>query len=664
MRCVRQGGGICILPGEYKENVKISGASQPISIRGCGSFSKIVAAGLAPVFQVLDSSQIRIESLAIEHKQGAGVVVEAVSTQVRNVTLAALSITAAGSHGSGIELRSGVEHRVGEVTIRDCHITMNDLAGPWPGVFVVGDEVCIAKNVIEVPLDAVPQIKPVFAGRGGLQIGGTSDGVLVTDNLIRGGIGNGITLGSLEQVDHQGNVIEHFVPWALDTHDPDKPGDTYVQPGDYAYESPGFLYDIRIHGNRILNMGLNGIGVVGFFNVKESEELITIVGLEIADNEIRGCLQRKLAPIDAELVDIMGYGGIALADVASLRIRNNIIQDNGVGYLEPLSGIFVLHGEGIEIAANRILHNGTQTTQSESVAPPGQRGGISIVYSVAPMAAVSTMLANNAPRQNGLPALMVRDNTVTVRMGRALSATALGPVAVHGNQFTSRGILQSELLSPQPSFIGSTVSIVNLGVSNELYGQLVLFSALRRGRLKLGDIGLRVIDDIVHMRAPGPRLTGQDQLGLYLANGNVLFSNNQCVLDLLEGGTSLSMSSIYIVSLDDITVHDNECDCSVLDDFVIAQVILLGFSLRASDNRFKEGLANATFSAITLGAMNMTTNNQATHCLVVLPLAAVYPYTRDSLNTTLMCMPENAVTRLLEWVTRPFMEMTKLVLSL
>lgn len=46
-------------------------------------------------------------------------------------------------------------------------------------------------------------------------------------------------------------------------------------------------------------------------------------------------------------------------------------------------------------------------------------------------------------------------------------------------------------------------------------------------------------------------------------------------------------------------------------------MFLFGISVRASNNRLKEGLLNAFYSAITLGIINTTTDNQATHCLFV-----------------------------------------------
>ena len=109
-------------------------------------------------------------------------------------------------------------------------------------------------------------------------------------------------------------------------------------------------------------------------------------------------------------------------------------------------------------------------------------------------------------------------------------------------------------------------------------------------------------------------------------------SNNQCVLDLAEVGFSFAIFSILIVSLDDVGFLDNQCEASLVDDFILSQAFLFGFSLRASDNRFKEGLFNAVLSAVTLGLYNTTTDNQSTHCLLVRGLPQL---TVDAHNTSL-----------------------------
>jgi hypothetical protein len=202
----------------------------------------------------------------------------------------------------------------------------------------------------------------------------------------------------------------------------------------------------------------------------------------------------------------------------------------------------------------------------------------------------------------------MHDNVVSVPLGQALAVTALGPVSVVGNQFTSRGMS----LQNAPTFIASTVGILNLGISNEFYLQLFLFEALKDGNAKAVAGGRPGLDD--------------EGLGMSLNNGNVLFNDNQCSLDLMETGLSLSLSSILILSLDDIGFQNNQCECNLIDDFVIAHAILAGISVRASDNRFKESSllprkqkkVGLPFSAITVGLFNTTTDNQSTHCLWIM----------------------------------------------
>ncbi len=617
------GGEICILPGNYTENLTINGKDN-VTLKGCDDRSKIVSAApggggaAAPVLTITDAEHIRVESLQlVAHAAGPGILVSKTPAS-KDIAFDNLSITAA--------TRSAIEIQAGSfISITNCRVLMNDMASPWPGVFVTADDMLIEGNVIQVLRAAglSAGIALASAGRGGLQIGGTSDGVRVINNLIAGGIGNGITLGTLELVDDEGVVIETpgWVVNADDPCDPCAPGDVYLPPSGGGEETPtyrsaGPLSDILVERNRIFDMGLNGIGVVVFFNLDAADEFITVQGLRILGNEIRGCLKRPIANIPADMIDAMGYGGIALADVENLVVQDNAIEENGPNHLEPICGIFVLHGEGIDISHNRILNGvkdekGKKNEQPSHLGKDGRRGGINVVLAVAPT--VTTWIDGKGyPNQNGVPAAKIHDNIVSQPLGQALSLTALGPVSVLDNHFTSRGMILK--LNPMsPSLIAATVAIVNLGLSNEIYSQLTNFS----GVLSAG------------LDATGPELTEEGMLvpredlddkriGQYLANGNVLFADNRCDLNLLETGLGFALTSIAIFSMDDVGFHDNQCDCNLRDDIVIVNAAVLAASVRMSDNRFKEGVFNAFYSAMTVGFMNSTTNNQSTHCLLVI----------------------------------------------
>ncbi len=626
------GGEICVLPGEYKENLTIKKGSKDITLKGCGKRSRIVAATDDPVIHVTESQNIKLESLAIFASQkGIGVWLEGPDMKggqggtLRDITLERLYVEAA--------TRCAIEAHVGFfITIRGCDIEMSDEPSDATGIFLTGDDSLIEDNIIRVISASAKQaggvsggrtldtnlFKPAQAGKGGLQIGGTSERVRIINNLVQGGLGNGITLGTVSET-QDGAIFRVYYPGSrevIDPCDPCKDTDSYKPPpkvSDPARTvSAGELHEIYIERNLIYNMGANGIGVVAFFDLEKQDEFITVDRLTINGNEIRHCLYHPIAEIPQNMLNSMGYGGVALADVDHLVIRDNIIEDNGPSHLMPICGIFVLHGEGIEISRNRILNNGANDGKPAQQARLGARGGIYVVYGIAPRVPLTHLGQGfNISAQNGVPAIKVHENLVSAPLGQALAMVALGPLSVVGNQFTSLGVI---VRGDSSTFWAATVLIFNLGLSNELYWQLLAFSAVALGQVRIKN-AYRVDGDT--LVAPQPGLD-DEVLGKYLANGNVLFSNNQCMLDLIDQIPEMALSSILIASLDDVGFHDNQCDCDLfLGDFVFAQAILFGISLRVTDNRFKEGLFGAWLSAMTLGRLNMTTNNQSTHCLMI-----------------------------------------------
>ena len=183
--------------------------------------------------------------------------------------------------------------------------------------------------------------------------------------------------------------------------------------------------------------------------------------------------------------------------------------------------------------------------------------------------------------------------------------------------------------------------IFDLGISNELYLQVRSFAAIHKHKIPS--------DAAFQLAVPETRLV----------NGNVLFADNQCSLDLLESGQSGAYTSITILSLDDVAFEDNQCDCNLMkgQDFILIHALLAAFSLRATGNRFKEGLLNTPLSAMTIGLLNATAHNQATHCLVVVgpPLGLI-----NGPNTVLvnLLVPHFCEGSLLE-IVRRFLKLLK-----
>lgn len=643
-----EGGEVCVLPGEYHESVVIS-HRRNITIKGCGPRTRVISStplglGAPPVFHIFESQNIQILSLAAEaHDTGVGILLGGRAKEtipksgpdapLLNITLENLLIRAA--------TRSAIEAKIGyNVTVRRCHVEMKDVATGWPGVFFIGEDSLIEENVIVVanaedrvrgiewtnPLDPNSTARAHFA-RGGLQLGGGCERIRVINNVIARGIETGIILGSVETITVSTNLpVLGPPPRPVDQCTPCRPGDTTFPPRNPGSTttrtgSEGDLYEILIERNRIFNMGLNGIGAVGFFELAQVHDFVSVHGLVIIGNVIRRCMIRDVT-IPPAMQSKVGYGGIALSHVECLAIRDNTIEDNGPNQLEPVCGIFILYGEGIEISRNWIRNNGAKPADlvhpnPAQLAKLGARGGIYIVKCSTPVETIGlnpqftgglglvagtsgfvTMLV-----QNGMPAAKVQDNIVSVPLGQALFMVALGAVSVLGNQFTSRGMV---LDLNSPSFWASTVMIMNLGASRDLIFELLTYKGVQNGQNS---------DATFNVATPPVRAVAH-QFG-YLKSGNVLFSNNQCSLDLLEAGLSFALSSVLIFSLDDVAFNNNECDCNLFDDFLLTDAFLFGITLRANDNRFREGLLNAALSAITLGLINITTDNESTHCLMV-----------------------------------------------
>jgi hypothetical protein len=307
-----------------------------------------------------------------------------------------------------------------------------------------------------------------------------------------------------------------------------------------------------------------------------------------------------------------GFGGIALADGEYIVIHGNTIENNGMAFTDPICGIFILQGEGITIDGNRVLHNG-RPPEAEVTPRPGQRGGI-VIGLARPRTVLIPPIARGfiGARQDGVPATRIHENVVVSPEGRALKLLAIGPVSVEGNQFIAHGSnslnrvpLPNNTLAGSRTFLlapaasvsfdsraattnpltafldalgGAVVSIVNLGVSNEVYSQLLGFS------------GLGLVDTL-----PDP--SGREADLELFVGGNTLFNDNQVVLDALGPAQTLSFSSVLLISLDDISMVGNQSDCDLAIDFIGTNALVLGWSLRVADNRFKEGILNALLSA-------------------------------------------------------------------
>lgn len=665
------GGEICVLEGTYRERVDLDGLTDVI-IKGCGGRrSRILppAGAAGPGVRVRDSARIRLQGLAVEAPADVGVLVEDTGKGgCEEIRLEALHVL--GRDDSCIAVRGAPRH----VVVSGCRLLTDTLAadlaegsdvGRRPALYLAADDVTVEDCTIETASDAAAR-----TAFGGIQIAGMSDRVTVRGCTISGGNGHGITLGSLRLVPEP--VLEETDPAAYDQAVADgaevvvggyllvdeggcihvggtPPDDTGGQPGMVPV-SEGPLHEIRILDNHIHDTGSSGISVVRFFDPRGPyPQMVRVDGIQIDDNRITGCLRLQALEAPPSLRAVQGHGGVCLADASHVSIRDNEIVRNGRSHIDPVCGVFVLRSEGFVATGNRIVDNGPRVGEGPIL--PGQRGGI-VLASAHPVSMIVETIFSAAGMAHpaGSPAVRIHENEVVQPTGKALRIMGRGTMAVTDNSLTSRGntvmsflqqlirvvveglldgldeeeeegeeALDDALDDPTLEeifleiFSGSAVTILNMGLAREALFLIAAWGLKNAAGFSMNTLGQQAIQP--SHAAAGSAATG---VAAVLAGGLVTFNDNQVLLDLAEREFSLALCSVLLLSLDDVNCQDNQMDCQLAADFVLANALALGFTFRASGNRLREDIFRTLRSAVTAGVMNMTHHNHGTHCFSVL----------------------------------------------
>ncbi len=676
------GGRVCVRPGRYEERVLLDGLTD-VQIVGCGAKSIIApAAGTDPVISIDGCLRTRIADLAIAAADGPGIVAGAAAA-CEDLELDGLLLSASPfAPGISVAAPLPIRQPTRDVRVTRCHIEVRSLDAPpsegtavelSPAVFLQAQWVVVEDNEVR----AGPS--KLTGGLGGIQIGGTSRLVWLRRNLVLGGNGNGITLGSLLWVPEdvvedivanavlvwQQSTVSGWWAWFIENclqvgGDPPPPGDPAEPP--LVPVSAGPLRQVWIEDNLIGEMGADGIAVARFFEPdRRRGDLITVEDLSITGNDILGN-RRTAADRTVAEARLAGQGGIALAECIRLEIARNRIEGNGADGHQPTCGIYVLAAEGMSVEGNTIVGNGRAS--GEGAPALGQRGGIVVRY------ATELAVVDEADRFGGrdLPALRVIDNVVDQPIGRALGVAAVGRVVVHGNQFAAgnlsfleilqaafTAVMQGELSAAVALVInhllGAAVLILDLGLPIDLIGALgrrddttVNYGTHNTNNMVMFYRDSRnesVYDEAYEATAteePVDRIdtgtealaarTFGDALMTSLARGGaVQFNDNQVTLDLLDDSLGLVLCSVFILSLDDVSVNDNQLRCLTGLDFVLADLVAAALAtVRVEDNRLQElglvrikrGVVGTTLiSGLTWATMNTTMGNQSTGMLLV-----------------------------------------------
>lgn len=607
------GGTVCILPGRYEESVRVLGRRN-VTLHGCGPRSRIVAPDLegakSTALFIADSSDIVVESLALE-----------------------------GGSAAVVEVRHCAAVRIAACLIQAR--ARREFFSPWPAVFIDGQAVEVEDSIIEPLPDELERVfhklaaglraQPAIAARGGIQLAGGCEYVRIAGNVIAGGTGNGITLGSIVRIDEKHPDGVH-VP-DIDIDDPCAPCDpadsgTPPAGGDdkVRYESAGDLYAIDIADNLIVRHGANGISVVRFFGFPAQQGglvLVTVHGLRIACNRIVACLRRAVAQAPSKTKLLLGYGGISLAFASDLEIESNLIAGNGRNWLSPVCGVFVLAAEGLRIEHNRIAANGERNEEPVDSAQPGIRAGVHVWLAVSGQTTPSAKLhmtaldrASFGERRREGGQLRVHGNQIEQPLGRALFMLGAGPMAITDNRLASEGTGE-----PATDPVASTVLVGNAGFSREwTAGLLMSLAYLMYAALfkpTLGNAKLQLLKLVCSMSKLSAAMPG---LWTRLPTGKLMFNDNQVSFLMRDAPRGLDLSSVLLVSLDDVGACDNQFECHTQQRLLLADLLALGPSVRTSDNRLAETWGRAARSLLSAALLNTAADNQSTHCIAALGL--------------------------------------------
>lgn len=659
------GGKVCVLPGVHKGSVTLLGKSN-VTIEGCGARS-IVKPDEGAFWTILafGGHDLAIRDLAIDAGTTFGVLLVGDAKAKKMSTIADVAWYTDGRvkrvRLEGLAIRVTGRSAIAAFAVEDLMILDNEIvAGPladivsdksdlgrWPSILLFADDVLIEDNRVlsineptgeQGALNDSGAITYTRTTLGGIQLGGGCERVEIRENIIDGGNGDGITLGSWawvpQKLDGPGSKwVEIASAWTwvsgISIHinaegcievdwnpTPPNDGDTPMVP-----VSMGAVEDITIRHNKIVDMGRSGIGVARFFDLSARDEFITVRRLLVDGNRIEGCVRLPIPQIPSQMLDVVAQAAITLADVEQLVIRDNDITRNGKSSVDPICGVFALISSGVVIERNRIVDNAPGVAQRDKPRI-GWRGGVVLTRALPPSVAIPLPFERGAVvRQNGEPSARVADNVIVVPEGRAIAILGAGPMSIADNHLTVRGVGLADLGAGGAAFLtelksarvmglldllgGVAVTVVDLAFSNELFWlQLLFYENLAKQDLE-----------------PKP---GLDDRPPVAASGQILFEGNQVGVDLLAPPNNLVISAVNLITFDDAICADNQIEVDRTLDIVLFTTLVFGLSTRVVANRVKESLIPAAMfltgaSIFSVGLfMNMTTNNQTTRCIAAL----------------------------------------------
>lgn len=668
-----EGGCVCLLPGRHRANIALTGR-QNIKFTGCEGrtfWNEIDAA--TPLVSLIDCKGIAFTGITMSHSKLCCIMADKTGGNAINPNIGGLSVedcvliapngwALSARHQAGVAL-SGCTVTAGPLMAR----TASDAVQSLAAVILQGEDLLVERCKIAAPLPTgtAEQLRAI----GGLHIAGNSQRIVVRDNTIENGAGMGIMLGTVHDVavttttpmgwifatavgytvSAGGCIVIDYVPPSGSGG-----GSTTV----VTKHSDGEIADVRISGNDILNMGSNGIGTYPMILIAEdgtpAEDAILVSRLEIAENRIAACLRYEPPALGPVAAAFTPRGGIALAMTSDCLVRNNRIFNNGIAGGYGSCGLGIAYGEDVRVLDNQIEANDSYVVRQ---LVDGPNSAVDIILAVGGLATIAegsgaggiTGLDNFngpigaiRPRTVDRAALQMTGNTVFQPAGRALRVMGLGPIMVTDNHMTGgnvsrlfqRGFAEllkiketlddiaaanstQKLLFRIVTFLdllgGDAVQILNLGPPKDLIWMYL--ASMRSGTGAYINLMHKAANPVA-MLALYTVLSsgGMAPVPSMQRGGLVMFANNQVALqEPKPDGPEGSVSSIIIITLDDLGVTDNQFGVDANRGFALIDALLLATSLRVNSNRAQEAAfcwrsIIAASATATFATHNYTTN--------------------------------------------------------
>jgi Family of unknown function (DUF6519) len=592
------GGRISVRAGVYREEVRIAGKSNVV-VAGCGPRARIesppAASGEALVQVELGEAghDVTLRDLAVRADGQLGVRIVGGS----RVELRGLAFRQ--TPGTANTLRSAVHTLgTGNVRISDCRVEMSRAFTHHAALYLDAPAGAVVERNTVATFPARDD-RAVFAW-GGIHVAGGSRGVEIRDNVIRGGRGHGVTLGSvvfraldgtrlgLEGAGRgQSNPAPPFSATGVlrpFTFDPDGTGAREFFP-----EPQAAVDDLIVSDNRI--EGAGGSGISSLALQVEHDERATraplcyrrttfaltnavIEGNRLVDNA------RQRATSDGESVAV---GGIVLSEAARVTVRGNLVEGSGAATTAPVCGIGVARGEHVSVVGNRVRGNGPPEglPDPDRVVNPRYHGGI--------------VVAPPLSREAELPGnIQVRRNVVDQPAAPALFVMSRGACQVTANQFHTH--------RPPGPLLAETVLVFSAGKPWEAVD-------LPEGEPS-PNRWLQPNGSREHLNGRAQDLP-DDGGGALCFNGNQVTTNAQTTSNL--GGFAATL-----LSLDHVAALGNQFAARGFDQSPLPQVAAIGLTTDVAVNRVAESINRTDISLGVLGAMlTACADNILTHCPVV-----------------------------------------------